>query len=196
MQASWRKDIDKLTFIICRPTSLSRTSNIIALQDDSHDNMIGDVNLFLTLAHDEDANGNEIITAPRVKGELELMIAIKENRGKGYGRATLEAFLQYIKIHELEIIASFADAQIMDIETVSTACMRGLELGVKIGKENQASEGLFESVGFEQVGEVNYFGETELKLKKKPQPNEGEEVEEEYGVEGWSEVAYVRTEKK
>jgi hypothetical protein len=54
-------------------------------------------------------------------------------------------------------------------------------LGVKIGRENVRSRRLFESVGFEQVGGENYFGEVELRLVR------GVE-----GVEGWREVRYVR----
>ncbi|MCJ1247442.1 hypothetical protein MMC30_004656 [Trapelia coarctata] len=145
MQQSWRQDPDKLTFIACLP--LGRESEVVrAGSGDSPDCMLGDVDLFLT-ASEEDA----------VIGEVELMIAIKDQQGHGYGRASLLAFLRFIVEHEQGIMEEF--------ERMSSGG-RGIEgLVVKIGEANQRSIGLFGSVGFERVGEGgNYFGERELKM--------------------------------
>ena len=82
MQRSWRGDHDKLTFIgclSCEPGVEKREQeqSVISRRDDAMDRMIGDVNLFLSRA-DEDEEG--------CIGELELMIAPKDARRKGYGR--------------------------------------------------------------------------------------------------------------
>lgn len=70
MQESWRKDPDKLTFIICRPNeNFDQMTAVDTGIDDSPDAMIGDVNMFISL--DEESTGHE----PLVIGELELMIA-------------------------------------------------------------------------------------------------------------------------
>lgn len=184
MQASWRKDTDKLTFIICRPLSPStENSTIMVGEADKPERMIGDVNMFLSLAHDEDSEGEEIPTKPFIKGELELMIATNANRRKGYGRATLMAFMAYIRKHEEEIITDFLAGEGQVDEKAARCIERGLELGVKIGEGNKSSKGLFESMGFEQVGEVNYFGEVELKLK------EDKKIDD---IEGWREAAYEK----
>lgn len=69
MQESWRRDADKLTFIICQPlpTSdlLSLTDQIEAEAYDTAEQMIGDVNLFLSVSHTENDNDNEMISTLR-----------------------------------------------------------------------------------------------------------------------------------
>lgn len=55
MQQSWRNDHDKLTFIACLPISGS-AEEVVAGEHDKTERMIGDVNLFLSPA-DEDEEG-------------------------------------------------------------------------------------------------------------------------------------------
>lgn len=144
MQKSWRNDHDKLTFIACIPIS---TPSHKAGQSDTPDRLIGDVNLFLSPA-DEDEEG--------CIGELELMIAPKNARRQGYGRATILTFLHYIQMHLQEILSEYKSK-------VEVEKMRLLQLKVKIGSKNEKSIKLFESIGFVKVAESpNYFGELEL----------------------------------
>ncbi|CZR57951.1 related to METHIONYL-TRNA SYNTHETASE, mitochondrial [Phialocephala subalpina] len=144
MQASWRADHDKLTFIACMPSSLA---SVKAGECDAPDRMIGDVNLFLSPA-DEDEEG--------CIGELELMIAPKDSRRQGYGRATILTFLHYIQLHLDGLLAEYKSKLGLDK-------MKLLQLKVKIGSKNDKSIKLFESLGFIKIGESpNYFGEFEL----------------------------------
>jgi len=147
MQQSWRQGPDKLTFIACLPLG-QESEAVSAGSEDGLDHMLGDVNLFLTIS-EEDA----------VIGEIELMIAVKDQQGHGYGRASLLAFLRFMVEHERGILEGF------ERERMSSGG-NGIEgLVVKIGEANQRSIGLFESVGFERVGEgANYFGEWELRM--------------------------------
>ncbi|KAF8862862.1 hypothetical protein BDZ45DRAFT_584878, partial [Acephala macrosclerotiorum] len=144
MQASWRADHDKLTFIACMPSS---PELVKAGEIDAPDRMIGDVNLFLSPA-DEDEEG--------CIGELELMIAPKGVRKQGYGRATILTFLHYIQIHLDELLTEYKSKQGLDK-------VKLLQLKVKISSKNENSIKLFESLGFIKVEESpNYFGEFEL----------------------------------
>ena len=144
MQQSWRQDADKLTFIVCAPIRRHQRS-MVDDHDDSPDNMLGDVNLFLRVEDD-----NAIV------GEVELMIAEKRCRRVGYGRAALLALLKYIADRQGEIQAEFAT-------TTTTPPNNLSRLSAKIGQTNVKSLALFESVGFTKLsGEPNYFGELEL----------------------------------
>jgi RimJ/RimL family protein N-acetyltransferase len=92
--------------------------------------MIGDVNLFLNSQQD----------SPNT-AEVEIMIAEKEARGKGYGELILKLMIHY------------------------AYCDLGIEHFVcKIGDKNKVSQVLFQKMGFEQVGFSEYFQEIEMKL--------------------------------
>ncbi|XP_022214757.2 N-acetyltransferase 9-like protein [Drosophila obscura] len=78
MQQSWRKDSDKLTFIIL-------DADIYAQDNDELAAMVGDTNLFLR--HDPDSNQSV--------AEAEIMIAEPQARGKGYGREVMLLMLKY-----------------------------------------------------------------------------------------------------
>jgi hypothetical protein len=145
--------------------------------------LIGDINLFLTPAG-EDEEG--------CIGEIELMIAPLSARRQGYGRATLLAFLMYIQNHLDEILteykSSIAQKQSLGEDEDKNhgtkdgdrdgemdgkndrkrdgefdGKMKLLQLKVKIGGKNEGSIHLFRSVGFLKAGEgENYFGEVEM----------------------------------
>ncbi|OBT45238.1 hypothetical protein VE00_03665 [Pseudogymnoascus sp. WSF 3629] len=196
MQLSWQTDYDKLTFIACHPLPgpaskiAGADSNDVIIPSQGYDapeKMIGDVNLFLRFAYELDGEGEEILNRPYVRGEIELMIASPSDQGRGFGKATLLAFLQYIKTHTVDILDQYKrhspegaenHIQHQDVK------IGGLVLVSKINKTNVKSRRLFESVGFGQVGKEDYFGEIELKLSGG--------VDGLKPVDGWCEVGYQK----
>lgn len=135
--------------------------------------MIGDVNLFLSEA-DEDPEG--------CIGELELMIAPKDARRQGYGRATILAFVRYIQMHLDEILKEYRGEK---------EKMQLLQLRVKIGGSNENSLRLFESIGFMKVEQSpNYFGEFELVLEGFLGEERSTTLLGKYGVDVYTELLY------
>jgi RimJ/RimL family protein N-acetyltransferase len=164
MQRSWRLDADKLTFIVCAaPTEQqAAVEAAVAPEHDAPDRMVGDVNLFLFADdEDEDEDGEkgsqtEGASGEFVIGELEIMIARVEARGKGMARETLCAFMWYITSSLGGILGEYRAGE---------GKGRVLKyLRVKIDKDNVRSLGLFERVGFKRTAaEPNYFGEVEMR---------------------------------
>ncbi|KAF2098621.1 hypothetical protein NA57DRAFT_75859 [Rhizodiscina lignyota] len=151
MQRSWREDKDKLTFIACLPSSNSNSTDRHIGQVD-HENMIGDVNLFLSYDDTEGSDPSHII------GELEIMVARKDLHAKGYGRTILLTFLWYVLIYTHGILQEFKSNQ-----TNETASLAFKMLRVRIGSSNEKSIRLFETLGFHKIADApNYFGEWEL----------------------------------
>ncbi|KAL1958721.1 hypothetical protein VTO42DRAFT_3840 [Malbranchea cinnamomea] len=193
MQRSWRYDADKLTFITCLPLSSSLYSpekrengtaiSVDPTHDDAPERMLGDVNLFLKYA-DEDDEDDGIL--PAVVGEIELMIAEKVNQRRGFGRASLICFLRYIVAHEREILHEFLSGQ----NRQKAREEKFAYLVVRIGATNVRSLALFESIGFQRVREEpNYFGELELRLYG-VQEHVITDLMERYEVKEYDEVLY------
>lgn len=157
-QIEWRTAPDKLTFIVCQPPSTPKEDGIVAGVDDAPGRMVGDINFFLYPWDDEDddsgsgtsggTGGTSSSEGRQTYGEIDVMIARPENRGRGLGRAAVSAFLHYILRRQQTAIVG--DARHLR------------HLVVKIQATNAASIGLFTSLGFRQRGGVNYFGEVEL----------------------------------
>jgi RimJ/RimL family protein N-acetyltransferase len=171
MQQSWRLDPDKLTFIICRaPTSLASSPSVITPETyDNAESMVGDVNLFLYPDPDSDSDSDvssqkqddaENPGSVPIIGELEIMLAPTSARRKGYATEVLRAFMAYIS--EPERLARILEEYRLGSDERSERYLRYLR--VKVDQGNEASLGLFGKVGFERMGEVNYFGEVELRL--------------------------------
>jgi DNA polymerase delta subunit 2 len=163
MQQSWSADADKLTFIICRSQSgvvLSASQTREGRLD--VDSMIGDINLFISLAEDE------ATSKPILLGELELMIAERSEHRKGYGRSALLASLQYIIRHEIDILREFQSQGAQpspSSQTRGQQCRRFDHFAVKIGESNHGSIALFEGLRFHKTDDTpSYFGEYELRL--------------------------------
>lgn len=145
MQQSWRVDSDKLTFITCHP----HTEHVSL--EEVHA-MIGDVNLFILT--NEEENGDISLI-----GELELMIASKDDQRQGNGRAAILIFLYYILRHQNQILEEYFSFPRAQAQVSRLAYFR-----VKIRETNMRSITLFESLGFKKTEpSPNFFEEFELR---------------------------------
>jgi RimJ/RimL family protein N-acetyltransferase len=140
--------------------------------------MVGDVNLFL-YPHEDEGEEELPSAAPEFcVGEIDIMIAEQQYRGNGLGRAVVQAFVQYIYRHVDGIMHEYAEDKDMPPPKLKL-------LMAKINEGNAKSIMLFKSLGFEQEGEVNYFGE--LKLVHRHLDKLAAEV-----PEGYAELVYSR----
>lgn len=165
-QESWRTSHDKLTFIVCEPLSGAGSNEsdegrqIKAQVDDSPEKMKGDINFFLYLAEEDDddevAEPRESSTI-RLTGEVDVMIANTQHRGKGVGEAAVRSILAYIRRNLPEILNEYAQGEKLDVEKIQL-----VGLMAKIKQENTGSRALFKKLGFKQEGEANYFGEVKM----------------------------------
>lgn len=153
-QQSWRTSADKLTFIICEPLAATDSTVVITPEkQDSEPRMVGDVNFFLYPDDENEENSNALI------GEVDVMIAGKQHRGKGYGDAAVRSLLLYIHSHLDALLKEYVQGQ-----GGGEAKKMLRALMVKIQEGNVGSRALFGKLGFKQVGEVNYFGEVKMVL--------------------------------
>ena len=116
---------------------------------DSNDKMRGDVNFFL---YPYETVDDAVSDQKVLVGEIDIMIAAGEHRGRGLGQAAVRALIVYIHRN--------AEAILKEYENSGESELRGLM--VKLKEDNKASRSLFERLGFTQKGEVNYFGEVML----------------------------------
>lgn len=159
-QQSWRESHDKLTFVLCKPvaTGDSPESSVQAGDSDSPEKMIGDINFFLYPWDGEpEDDGADTGTAQpsHCIGEIDIMIASHNDRGKGLGKAAVSTFLHYIWSNRVAILREYQATPQPELKS----------LMAKIKATNAHSIALFKSLGFEQDGEVNYFGEVKLVLQ-------------------------------
>lgn len=93
------------------------------------------------------------------------MIARKELQQKGFGRAALLTFLDYILLKWPVLAREYAwEGLSKDPDGKPTPTPQLSFLRVKVHKSNLGSVRLFESVGFHRTVEgPNYFGEIELR---------------------------------
>lgn len=167
-QASWRSSHDKLTFIICEP--LAAEGDVVSAGAvDAEDRMIGDVNLFL-YPYDGDDDDEESSRNQYV-GEIDVMVADTDHRGRGVGFAAVTALMEYVHRNAGAILGEFAAGQGDVAEAKGKPVLRGLMAKIKEG--NDRSVALFRRVGFTQRGGVNYFGELEMALDGFAQAMEG-----------------------
>ncbi|KAM0755536.1 hypothetical protein T439DRAFT_320229 [Meredithblackwellia eburnea MCA 4105] len=148
MCESWRVDEDKLTFIVLRRISELSPSDPAFWEKHGVDQMVGDVNIFLSKEYDDEAEeeqtGNAVVREPpreRTRCEVELMIASPSSRRKGYGVSALSQFLPYAS---------------------KTLGIPPRDFFVRVGADNAASISLFGKVGFSKLKGPNVFGEIEM----------------------------------
>ncbi|PHH92241.1 hypothetical protein CDD83_8260 [Cordyceps sp. RAO-2017] len=152
-QRSWRRARDKLTFIVCEPLAPSEPA---PARPDAEDRMRGDVNLFLHPCDDDSDDDDEGGGARRLTGEVDVMIAGPEHRGRGLGGAAVRALLAYLRRHGREALAEYAGA--------GAPPARLGRLMAKIRADNAGSAALFRRLGFRQTAGPDYFGELTFSL--------------------------------
>lgn len=156
-QQSWRAAHEKLTFIICEalPTADRASPSIKAKAVDADDRMIGDINFFIYQDDDPEETSPNRKANAALRGEIDVMIANTEHRRQGFGSASVQALLIYLRENMKHILKEYTCS--LKLGQVDLA-----ELMVKIQEGNIGSRRLFENMGFKQVGGVNYFGEVTL----------------------------------
>lgn len=131
---------------------------------DRDERMVGDINLFLAPWENDDEQDDDQPCQPKpselkyVVGEVDIMIADVSDRGKGIGKAAVSTFLWFIKQNVRGILAEYA-------QSIEGKDLTMNELVVRIKATNEGSRALFKGLGFEQRGNVNYFGEIEMVLQ-------------------------------
>ncbi|OIW30251.1 hypothetical protein CONLIGDRAFT_360420 [Coniochaeta ligniaria NRRL 30616] len=155
-QESWRTSHDKLTFIVCQPLPdpAPESKHVAGGEVDSPDRMVGDINFFIYPSDDDSEESRHLY-----EGEVDIMIADEANRSKGFGRAAVTALLYYIARHSEAIMNEYANGLQPPV-----VAGRLVLVMARIKAENAGSIALFRSLGFEQRGEVNYFGEIKMVL--------------------------------
>lgn len=162
-QQSWRTAPEKLTFIICEP--LAKTNSTVppkveAKVVDADEHMIGDINFFIYQDDGSDDEGTEA-TGSKValRGEIDVMIAQQGHQRQGYGSASVRALLMYLRRNMESILREYTAGLRIEEQVEMVGLM------VKIKEGNTGSRRLFEKLGFEQSGNVNYFGEVMLVIE-------------------------------
>ena len=150
--------------------------------------MIGDVNLFLYPNDDDEGDDKADEDWFQCIAEVDIMIASPAHRGKGLGKAVVSQFLQYISRNLEGVLREYyvGEGGQEQKQGEKSKKPRLRMLMAKINKDNEQSIKLFKGLGFEQEGEVNYFGEVKLVLRDLGQFVKGNVVE------GYREVFYER----
>lgn len=164
-QESWRESHDKLTFILCRPGAPG--DDIISSLEfgvsDAPDKMIGDINFFLYPWNDDEEDETNSPGESWCIGEVDIMIAGHGDRGKGLGKAAVSTFLHYIWSNLDAVLGEYQSASREEVK--GSGPLKLKLLMVKIKATNRHSIALFKGLGFEQEGDVNYFGEVKMVLE-------------------------------
>ena len=134
-----------MIFVICKSAASANGDQHFHLEVDT---MIGCVNLFIHPLY----KLAELRQLEYIYAELEVAIAEKQDRRKGYGRAATLAFLNYILHHESGLIRELHTSLHNAHRLVLQSKLSHLE--VNIIPDDRGSIALFESMGFSRVGET------------------------------------------
>ena len=172
MQQSWKEDESKCTFIVHATEACKLPSKKIEKTQQNEEDgesgfevdsnleaMIGDVNLFLSdieESHESDVEISAQAIDSSLQAEVDIMIARKEFRAKGLGRAATCTMLLY-GATKLGIKRFFC----------------------KINEDNTDSIRMFKAIGFEECNYAACFKQVELELQKSL--HEMVEIFERYG---------------
>lgn len=160
-----------MTFILCKPIDKTFDGeDVVFVRSngyyDSIEEIIGDVNFFLHPYESDTPEGEEetVVEDGVLKkkglltGEVDIMVADPDWRGKGVGRAAVRALLVYVAVN-----LGFILQEHVGTRQDASASLRTLMAKIKQG--NEASLALFKGLGFKQEGEVNYFGEVKMVME-------------------------------
>lgn len=125
MQKSWREDNDKLTFLILDKRKFEESKDEI-------ESLVGDTNIFIYKEEDDEGQSLKV-------GEAEIMIAAKDDRGKGFGYEAMVQMLRY-----------------------GIDCVGLQKIMAKIGLKNEKSIRMFEKMGLREESRSEVFQEISL----------------------------------
>lgn len=145
MQKSWRDDPEKCTFIVhsTAATNYEQVGSDFVVSENL-EAMVGDVNLFLSEIDDDDDGQGETSEEKtrRLQAEVDIMVAEKDLKRKGLGRAATCSMILY-GARKLKIERFFC----------------------KINEDNVASISMFKALGFVQCDYAACFKQLELELR-------------------------------
>ncbi|KAJ6526264.1 GNAT domain-containing protein [Mycena vulgaris] len=159
MQRKWQQDEDKLTFIVCaRADSDTLESGPVSPKDPrvSSLQMIGDVNIFLHGARTGDDEDE-------FYAEVEIMIAEREYRRKGFALEALQLMLGYATASSSGPFLCQNPASVQESLQGSPLPVPATSLLARISESNVPSIRLFEKLGFRITKRVEVFGEVEMR---------------------------------
>ncbi|CDU23739.1 related to N-acetyltransferase [Sporisorium scitamineum] len=194
MQQSWAVDEDKLTFIIlARPEEQAGgeigeaglDKSVQTLVSDCK--MVGDVNIFFNLRHeddDEEEQGSSAMTKDQQQAsptfadfdaECEIMIAAEHSyRRKGIAREALQMMFSFVTAHPTPTGQASSAASSVEsaapITTIGPHCSLPIPLEwliCKISLKNTPSINLFESLGFTRQSVSEVWQEVEMRYANK-----------------------------
>ncbi|KAJ7772934.1 GNAT domain-containing protein [Mycena maculata] len=166
MQRKWQLDEDKLTFIVCARgsdllepgSSTPGDSRISALP------MIGDVNIFL---HGPPPHLRPekpgVVDEDEFYAEVEIMIAEREYRRKGFALEALQLMLGYATASSNRHFLCHDPYSLRDALQGSPLPVPPTTLLARISESNIPSIRLFEKLGFHITKRVEVFGEVEMR---------------------------------
>ncbi|KAJ7685734.1 GNAT domain-containing protein [Mycena polygramma] len=164
MQRKWQMDEDKLTFIVCaRVESDALESGTLSPGDPrvSALPMIGDVNIFLhgSPSHLRTDTTDE---EDEFHAEVEIMIAEREYRRKGFALEALQLLLGYATASSRYFLCEDASS-VREALKGSPLPVPPATLLARISESNLPSISLFEKLGFRITKRVEVFGEVEMR---------------------------------